>query len=72
MELRSKGWFMNSEWAIGLDTSSEVQVMKDMAMMKAFEIYQNWEMYKQGQRNEAILATMLSMLSEQHRGGATR
>lgn len=65
MELRSKSWFLNPTWAAA--AKSPGQTIKDMAMMQAFEVYQNWETYQLLEKININLATQLAIMNENSR-----
>ncbi|RCK06379.1 hypothetical protein TH5_09290 [Thalassospira xianhensis MCCC 1A02616] len=68
MELQSKSWFMNPTWAIANDAATEpTQVLKDMAMMQAFQIYQNYDISKTLRETSLSLATIASILEAGYR-----
>jgi hypothetical protein len=68
LELRAKSWFLNPNWATNVDKNTDVgQTAKDLAMMEAFQVYQNWEQYHQLENIELSLATILAILENQNR-----
>jgi len=62
LKLRSASWFWNPTWAASLGTQTETQTLKDMALIEAWGVYQNWEMYRQVERMNVTLATMVSIM----------
>ena len=67
LELRAKAWFLNPNWAIRVDSQTVDQTAKDIAMMEAFQTYQNWEQYRLLEQINLSLATMLSILEGRER-----
>ena len=67
MELRAKSWFYNPKWGVQLDGQGVDQTAKDLAMMQAFGVYQNWEQYRVLEQINMSLATIVSILQDNTR-----
>jgi hypothetical protein len=67
MGARAKGWFFNTNWATAADSQSEQQAIKDMTMMMSFQTYMQWEQYRLSERQNLLLAAMLSIQTQQAR-----
>lgn len=70
MKLRAMAWFWNTNWASAVGSQSSDQTMKDLALIQAFSVYQNWESYQQLERINLTLATMLTIMEQQQRTAA--
>ncbi len=68
MQARARGWFLNPNWAVAADTQNEAQAIKDMAMMMSFQVYMQWEQFKLQEKNNLLLATLVSITNEHQRG----
>lgn len=53
LELRAKGWYMNPNWSVALNTDSQISAIKDLTMIEAFRAYLQDRQYTL-QQNEAI------------------
>jgi len=67
MELRSKAWYMNPDWAVQVDSNNMHANSKDIAMILSFIAYQGWETYKLLEKIGTIEATQLAILNERSR-----
>ena len=67
LKLRSMAWFWNPNWASTVGTQSSDQTLKDIALIEAWSVYQNWETSVQLQRMNVTLATMLAIMEKQNR-----
>lgn len=70
MQARALGWYFNSNWGVAADTQNEAQAIKDIAMMGSFAIVLQWEQFKQAEKTNLLLATVVSILNQQHREAA--
>lgn len=68
MDLRAKSWFFNPNFDSDLDHHNAAQISKDLAVMTAWMINQNNELYKLTENVSLTLATMLSIMIETNRG----
>lgn len=67
LKLRAMAWFWNPNWASAVGQQAESQTLKDIAMIQAYSVYQNWEMYQLTERMGMTLATMLTIMEERNR-----
>lgn len=58
-ELRAKAWFWNLDWMGNINSENEAQLLKELAMMQSFQVYQNWETMQEIKLTNLILSTML-------------
>lgn len=72
MDLRSRSWLYSPSWMIKMDSNSNIQADKDIAVMTAFMVYQNWESYRLQERIAMTLATLLAIQVDDNRGRAMR
>jgi hypothetical protein len=66
-KLRSMAWFWNPNWASQVGIQSGDQSLKDIALIEAWSVYQNWTLSVQVQRMNLTLAAMLSIMEKQGR-----
>lgn len=64
-ELRAKAWFWNLNWLGNINTEDTPQLLKEIAMMDSYNVYQTWELKKQSQLTNALLATMVDIMESQ-------
>jgi len=67
MDLRARGWYMNPDWAISVNSRGMAEAVKDGTLINSFQAYLGWETYKLLQRQNMILATMLAIDTENAR-----
>jgi hypothetical protein len=70
MKLRAMSWFWNANWVSSIGSAGADQVMKEVAMIQAFQTVQNWELYQQVERMNLTLAAMESMMEARNRQGS--
>ncbi len=68
MKLRSMAWFWNPNWATQVGIQSSDQTLKDIAMIQAWSVYQNWVSEQQLRQMNLTLATMLTIMEARARG----
>ncbi len=66
MDVRASGWYRNANWGVAMNNSYE-QAIKDGVMIQSFQAYLAWETYKLIERQNLMLATMLSIQTETSR-----
>jgi hypothetical protein len=66
MDVRASGWYRNANWGVAMNNSYE-QAIKDGVMIQSFQAYLAWETYKLIERQNLMLATMLSIQTESSR-----
>ena len=63
MEQEATNRFENSDWHTTIDNANQEVLLKEMVKMEAFKIWMEYHKYKQNERIEALLATMISTQS---------
>lgn len=66
-ELRAKAWFWNLNWMGNINSEDEGQLLKEIAMIDAYGVYQNWELGRAMQMNNALLATMVDIMETERK-----
>jgi hypothetical protein len=65
MELRAKSWFFNPTWQLGIDGQvTDAPLLKDLDMMTAYNVYQNYMLYREQEQTNLLLATIAAKLTD--------
>ena len=60
MEQTAKSRFEDNGWHTEIENSNQENLLKEMVKMEAFKIWMEYHKYKQNERIEALLATMIA------------
>ncbi|MGD0466623.1 MAG: hypothetical protein ABSA84_08010 [Gammaproteobacteria bacterium] len=60
MEQEAKSRFEDSNWNTKIENAKQDDLLKEMVKMEAFKIWMEYHKYKQNERIEALLATMIA------------
>ena len=69
LKLRAMAWFWNPNWVMSVGEHNSDANLKDIAVINAYQVYQNWELYEQIEKMNLVLATMLSIMEADSRTG---
>jgi hypothetical protein len=64
-ELRAKAWFWNLNWLGNINTEDTPQLLKEITMMDSYNVYQTWELKKQSQLTNVLLAVIVDIMESQ-------
>ena len=67
LKLRAMAWFWNPNWIMSVGYHDSETNIKDIAIIEAYQVYQNWELYQQIERMNLTLATLLAIMEADHR-----
>jgi len=67
-DIKARSWYQNPNWGTAIASQSAEQATKDSAHILAYNAYLQWETYKLIEKQNLMLASMLSMMTEQSRG----
>lgn len=67
LKLRAMAWFWNPNWVMTVGLHNSDANLKDIAIINAYQVYQNWELYEQIEKMNLVLATMLSIMEARGR-----
>ncbi len=67
LKLRAMAWFWNPNWVMNVGKQNVDTNTKDIALIQAYAVYQNWELYQQVEKMNLTLATMLSIMEAENR-----
>jgi len=70
MDIKARSWFMNANWGTAVSSQGAEQATKDSAHILAFSAYTQWELYKLVEKQNAMLASMVALLTEQAKGNS--
>lgn len=64
MEQEAKDRFANAQWQTSIEQGNNDVFLKELAKMEAFKIWMDYHKYKQNERIESLLATMVAQQSD--------
>jgi len=64
MENEANRRFTDPAWIASLSSTPETGVLRELAIMDSYKIYLEFQRYKQAERLEALLAAMLSNMTQ--------
>lgn len=68
LKARAEGWYMNPNWAVSLNSDSEVQAVKDGVMINAFRTFLQYKQYRLQEEDTFLLSELVSLIQQKQSG----
>ena len=66
MDIRARSFYLDPQFQLRVNQQDMNANSKDMVLIQGFQTYLQWEQYKQQERTNVLLATMVSMMDQQN------
>ena len=65
LDLRARSFYLDPNFMVTINHNSADQNTKDSVLIQGYQTYLQWEQFKQQERTNVLLATMVSMMDQQ-------